>query len=259
MRMVSYVVPFLLAVLLTPQAQSAQASSSQVPGDDITVASMEIPYAYTETGDGVYNRVFRKLTEGYKGTVNVSFVPSARFNRLVTNREVDCDFIGTEKLGRWEADGIKADELEFIGPIRELYVTVYVPRGHPIPETIDDLKTMRIASDVNLLHTVHKYGIKEAFALQSQVQMLNLLSIARIEALIGYDFDLDMLAPRLGVSDKIIKTDVKLDKLVDGIVCFKNARTAAFRSHLRARLIEITENGWLDAEFDRFFASQKPQ
>ncbi len=227
--------------------------------DDITVASMEIPYAYTETGDGVYNTVFKKLTEGYKGDVTVSFMPSARFNRLVTNREVDCDFIGTEKIERWEKDGISADELEFIGPIRELFVTVYVPAGGKVPHTIEDLKTMRLASDVNLVHTVRRYGLKESFALQSQVQMLNFLSIARIEALVGYDFDLDTLAPRLGVTDKIVKTDIKLDKLVDGVVCFKNEKTAPFRAHLRNKLKEITESGWLDAEFEKFFASQSQQ
>ena len=237
----------------------ASIADAQPTDGDITVASMEIPYAYTETGDGVYNTVLKKLTEGYKGEVNVSFMPSARFNRLMINREVDCDFIGTEKTDRWEKDGISADDLEFIGPIRELFVTVYVPAGGKVPKDIEELKTMRLASDVNLVRTIHRYGIKEAFALQSQVQMLNLLSIARIEALVGYDFDLDTLAPRLGVVDKIKKTDIRLDKLVDGIVCFKNEKTAPFRAHLRKRLKEVTENGWLDAEFEKFFARQGKQ
>ncbi len=227
--------------------------------DPITVASMEIPYAYEENGEGVYHTVLAKLTEGYEGQINVNFVPSARFNRLITNRAVDCDYIGTDKTDRWVNDGIKADELEFIGPIRTLYVSVYVPAGKPIPKDIADLNNFNLASDVNLLQTIHKLGIKEKFSLQSQTQMLNLLSIGRINALIGYDFDLDLLAPKLGVQDKIVKTSLKLDKLVDGIVCFKTERTAKLRKHMREKLDEITKSGWLDAEFDKFLNPTKNQ
>ena len=96
----------------------------------------------------------------------------------MTNRDLDCNYIATETLDAWEKNGISADELEFIGPIRELFVTVYVPAGSPVPSSIEELRQLRLASDVNLLRVIHKYGIKEDFSLQSQVQMLNLLSIA---------------------------------------------------------------------------------
>ncbi len=227
---------------------------------NIHIMSMEIPLAFENNGQGVYHTILKALIEGYSGKIDVTFIPSlARFSRMMINREMDCNYISTENLTHWQQNGIQAHELEFIGPIRELYVTAYVPSGGFVPTSIDELKTMRLASDINLLTVIHKHGLKETFALQSQIQMLNLLSISRIDALIGYDFDLDMLAPRLGIADKIVKTDIKLNKLVDGIVCFKNQKTAAFRAHLKKRINHITKNGWLDAEFDKFLSVQKTQ
>ncbi|MCK0068183.1 transporter substrate-binding domain-containing protein [Kordiimonas laminariae] len=234
--------------------------SGETSADDtsatINIASLEIPYAYEENGVGVYHKVLEELTKGYDGNYNITFYPSARLTRLMINRDLDCNYISTGALDAWENNGITADELAFVGPIRELFVTVYVPASSPVPMSIEELRNLRLASDVNLLRVIRKYGLKEDFSLQSQVQMLNLLSIGRIEALVGFDFDLDTLAPRLGVSDKITKTDIKLDKLVDGIICFKNEKTAPFLAHLQSRLKEITESGWLDAEFDKFFKSQ---
>ena len=88
----------------------------------INIASLEIPYAYEEDGRGVYHSVFKELTKGYDGEYGITFYPSARLTRLMTNRDLDCNYIATETLDAWEKNGISADELEFIGPIRELFV-----------------------------------------------------------------------------------------------------------------------------------------
>lgn len=224
-------------------AQNVKAGEPDQPS--IKVASMEIPYAYTQDGTGVYNTILDKLTEGYTGAIETSFYPSARFTRTMASRAVDCDYIGTDQINRWEAHGIAATELEFIGPVNTLYVVVYLPKDAPDVSTIDEVKKLNIASDVNLLDLIHEKGIKEVFALQSQIQMLNLLATERIGGLIGYDFDLDFLSKKLGFADKMKKASIRLHAINDGIVCFKTERTAIFRAHLRQKLSKIKKDGWL--------------
>ena len=222
---------------------------AQEPDPDIAVASMEIPKAYMPSGDGVYNRVFNRMIEGYEGDVDVSFYPSARYNRIMTNRQADCDYIATDRLDRWADEGIAASELEFIGPVNQLEVVIYVPTHAPDIETIDQLSGLNLVSDVNLLDTIHALGIEETFALQSQTQMLNLLSVNRIDAMIGYDFDLDLLSREMGLSEKVKKSTLRLGTLRDGIVCFKTERTKAFRAHLQKQFETLKQAGWFEEIF----------
>ena len=222
---------------------------AQEKNPDIAVASMEIPKAYTPSGEGVYNLVFNKMIEGYEGDVDVSFYPSARYNRVMISRQADCDYIATDKLDRWADKGIAPAELEFIGPVNQLEVVIYVPMHAADIQSVDQLKGLNLASDVNLLNTIHALGIQETFALQSQTQMLNLLGVNRIDALIGYDFDLDLLAREMGLTEKVKKSTLRLATLSDGIVCFKTARTEAFRSHLRERFEALDKAGWFENAF----------
>ncbi len=219
---------------------------------DMKVASMEIPYAYQENGSGVYNRVFNRLIEGYSGTVHTVFYPSARYNKVMIGRATDCDYIATDALDRWQHHGISPSELEFIGPINTLSVVVYIPADATDVTTISDIKKLSIASDVNLLQTVHRHGIEEVFALEDQRQMLRLVAIKRIQGLIGYDFDLDFLSQHMGLRKKLKKASVILDTVDDGIVCFKNKDTAAFRKHLRSKLEEVSGSGWLEEIFSSY-------
>ncbi|MEX0297949.1 MAG: hypothetical protein AB3N28_02685 [Kordiimonas sp.] len=212
---------------------------------NMEIASMEIPFAYERNGTGVYNKIFDKLTEGYTGELNVSFYPSARYDRVMISRSADCDYIATDHLGRWEEHGVKAEEFEFIGPVNTLYVVLYIPHDAPDITTIEEVKKLVLASDINLVDLIHDLGIQEKFALQSQPQMLNLLAIRRITGLIGYDFDLDFLSKKLGVSGLMKKATIRLDSLNDGIVCFKNEKTAPFRNLLKSNFKKIQSSGWL--------------
>lgn len=219
---------------------------------DIKVASMEIPYVYQEKGSGVYNHVLNRLIDGYGGTVQTIFYPSARYNKVMIGRAADCDYIATDALDRWQEHGVKPSELEFIGPINTLSVVVYIPADAADVTTVAEIQKLSIASDVNLLQTIHQHGIQEVFALQDQRQMLKLVAIKRIQGLIGYDFDLNFLSHHMGLRKKLKKASVILDTVDDGIVCFKNENTAAFRTHLRSRLDEISDSGWLDELFSRY-------
>lgn len=237
----------LVFLSLSISATKATANQSDTPkSPDLKIASMEIPHAYEPDGSGVYNEIFEKLTEGYTGALKVSFYPSARYNRVMTAREADCDYIATDHLDRWKDQGVPSSDLEFIGPVNSLFVVVYIPTDAPDVTTVEQLKALTLASDVNLLNVVHDLGIKEKFALQSQTQMLNLLAVGRISGLIGYDFDLDFLSKKLGLSDKMKKASIRLSQLNDGVVCFKTERTAAFRAHLREKLTQIQSSGWLE-------------
>lgn len=246
--LIRFYIVFLISVSFSTAVQPAEmlaSESKDTAHPNLEIASMEIPHAYEPDGSGVYNEIFKKLTEGYGGDLNISFYPSARYNRVMTSRSADCDYIATDHLGRWENQGITAQELEFIGPVNTLFVVLYIPAGAPDVTTIDEIKSLTLASDVNLLNVIHNLGIKEKFALQSQTQMLNLLAIGRISGLVGYDFDLDFLSQKMGVADKMKKATIRLSKLNDGIVCFKTQRTAPFRAHLWKNLENIKASGWL--------------
>lgn len=222
---------------------------SQETSPAISIVSMEIPKAYTPDGDGVYNRVFNELVKGYDGEIDIGFYPSARYNRIMSTRGGDCDYIATDNTARWQSSGVLPDELEFIGPINQLHVVAYIPIDAEDVRSPDDLKGLSLASDVNLLDTIHSLGIKETFALQSQPQMLSLLAVNRIEAMIGYDFDLDFLSREMDLTDKVKKASVRLSTVSDGLVCFKTERTEQFRAHVRERFKVLSDSGWLADAF----------
>lgn len=243
-------VPFLqLVYSLIFASLIAGSAVSQETSPTISIVSMEIPKAYTPNGDGVYNRVFDELVKGYDGNIDIGFYPSARFNRIMSTRGGDCDYIATDNTSRWQSSGISPDELEFIGPINQLHVVAYIPIDAKDVRSPDDLKGLSLASDVNLLDTIHGLGIKETFALQSQPQMLSLLAVNRIEAMIGYDFDLDFLSREMGLTDKVKKASLRLSTVSDGLVCFKTERTEQFRAHVRERFEVLSESGWLAEAF----------
>lgn len=219
---------------------------------DISIASMEIPMAYEKNGSGVYNRVFDELIKDYTGAVKTSFYPAARFDRLMATRGADCAFVATESLDLWVDHGIQPEEFEFIGPVHTLNVVVYIPIDADDITEVDQIKNLNLASDVNLVSTIRSLGIKENLALQSQIQMLNLLAVGRINGLIGYDFDLDLLSKQLGLRDRIKKASISLDKLTDGFLCFKTDKTKIFRQHLRQRLTQLKSSGWLKQAFDGY-------
>ncbi len=247
--LIRFYIVFLVSLSFSAAALPAgtlDSESEDAMHPALKIASMEIPHAYEPNGKGVYNEIFAKLTEGYKGDLNVSFYPSARYNRVMTSRGADCDYIATDHLDRWKDHGITSNDLEFIGPVNTLFVILYIPVDAPDVTTIEQIKALTLASDINLLNVIHDHGIKEKFALQSQTQMLNLLAIGRISGLIGYDFDLDFLSKKMGVADKMKKATIRLSQLNDGIVCFKTERTAAFRAHLWKSLNNIKTSGWLE-------------
>lgn len=212
----------------------------------IIVGSMTIPFAYEKGGTGVYNQIFDQMIAGYQGVIDVTFYPSNRLSRAIEHRQIDCMYIAADTIAAERPEGSPYRDLEFIGPVNTISVVVYLQQSTPDVARIEQLDQMQIASDVNLVPFINELGIKEAFNLQSQLQMIEMLVAGRVDALIGYDFDLDFLTRKQGVKDKLKKASIRLNTLDDGIACFKNEKTAAFRTHLRNQLRVITDSGWLD-------------
>ncbi len=163
----------------------------------IEIASMTIPFAYEQNGEGVYNDVFNKLVEGYDGAINVTFLPAARLNRAMELRTTDCIYIAANTdVGRSYEE---PDEREyiFIGPVNTIAVVAYTAADAPDITKASQLNELVIASDVNLVRFINSIGIEEDHKLQSQTQMIKMLAAGRVGALIGYDFDLDFLTKKL--------------------------------------------------------------
>lgn len=220
-------------------------------GDDtaaagISVASMSIPFAYEPDGTGVYNHIYDKLLEGYEGPVQVTFLPSARLSRALRLRQTDCIYIATETLPDQGAEDSVYRDLEFIGPVNTVSVVVYTSAEAPDITEPGQLSELSVASDVNLVSFINSLGIQEDFSLQSQLQMIEMLVAGRVDALVGYDFDLDFLSAKQGVRQQLRKATIRLDTVGDGFACFKNEKTTSFRKHLRGRLKLLSDTGWLD-------------
>ncbi|MBO6506123.1 MAG: ABC transporter substrate-binding protein [Kordiimonadaceae bacterium] len=242
--------PFKLLILFATTCWSIAATADDKPiasnHIDVSVGSMSIPFAYEQNGTGVYNQIFDKLVEGYEGTVDVTFFPSNRLSRAVEGRQIDCLYIATESVANNGGANSPYRELEFIGPVNLVSVVVYLPANADDVNEITDLQGLKIASDVNLVPLINRLGIQEDFDLQSQIQMIELLVAGRVDALIGYDFDLDFLTRKQGVRDQLKKASIKLLTIGDGIACFSNERLKPFRDHMKARLKHMTDSGWLD-------------
>lgn len=225
---------------------SAHAATGTDHVRDIRIGSMSIPFAYEQNGSGVYNQILDKLVEGYEGKMDVTFFPSNRLTRAIETRQIDCLYISTESVANRGNPDSPYRELEFIGPVNTVSVVVYLPADAADITDISQLEGKKIASDVNLVALINSMGIQDDFHLQSQLQMIEMLVAGRVDALIGYDFDLDFLTKRQGVRSALKKASIRLQTIGDGIACFKNDKIKPFRNHLKGRLKTLTNSGWLD-------------
>lgn len=227
---------------------AARASNEEATTNhsDISIGSMSIPFAYEQNGDGVYNQIFNRLVEGYQGQIDITFYPSNRLSRAIEARQIDCLYIATESVANNGGANSPYRELEFIGPVNLVSVVVYLPTDAADVSEVSQLEGLKIASDVNLVPFINGLGIEEDFDLQSQIQMIEMLVAGRVDALIGYDFDLDFLTRKQGVRDQLKKASIKLLTIGDGIACFSNEKIKPFRDHMKARLKDMTDSGWLD-------------
>ncbi len=211
----------------------------------IDIASMTIPFAYEENGGGVYNDIFDKLVEGYNGPIKVTFLPAARLYRSRQRREVDCIYITVDRENESDIE----NNYIYIGPINTVSVIVYTMADAPDITEPTQLNDLVVASDVNLVQFINSLGIQEDLKLQSQTQMIKMLAAGRVDALIGYDFDLDFLTKKMGVRNKLRKATIHLDEVDDGISCLQNEKTAAFVNHVTKRIKLLSDNGWFDEVF----------
>lgn len=232
-------------LVLSSYGLHAQAEKTEPPAD-VSIGSMSIPFAYEKNGDGVYNQILDQLTAGYPGNVEATFFPANRLDRAIEGRQVDCTYITTADIGKNANEDSAYREMKFVGPVNIVSVVIYVQSSANNITDLRQLEGLRIASDVNLVPLANGLGIKEDFALQSQLQMIEMLVADRVDALIGYDFDLDFLTRKQGVRDRLKKSPIKLMTIGDGIACFDNDKNAAFLDHLERRFKELNDSGWLD-------------
>jgi len=225
------------------------ASNAQGSEEAITIASMTIPFAYDESGEGVYNDVLNQLVKGYEGPFKVTFLPAARLDRAMKMQQTDCIYISADTdMERGENNEGYA-KYRFIGPINTISIVVYTRADDPDISETEQLDNMVVASDVNLVRFINALGIQEDHKLQSQIQMIKMLAAGRADALIGYDFDLDFLTKKLNLQDQLKKASIRLDEVDDGISCLRNEKTERFFTHVTKRLKILQDNGWLDEAF----------
>lgn len=253
MKSLTNIKRFYVSLLAVATLSSAilfnSASNAQQEADAISIASMTIPFAYDENGDGVYNDVFDQLVEGYEGPVKVTFLPAARLDRAMKLKQTDCIYISADTDRDRGDNNTGYGDYKFIGPVNTISVVVYTKASAPDISETKQLDDLIVASDVNLVRFINALGIQEDHKLQSQIQMIKMLAAGRADALIGYDFDLDFLTKKLGIRDQLKKASIRLDKVNDGISCLRNEKTERFFTHVTRRLKTLQDNGWLDEAF----------
>ena len=224
----------------------AQGTNAPPP---IDIASMSIPFAYEENGDGVYNDIFDKLLEGYSGPTKITFLPAARLDRAMKQRSTDCIYISADTDRNRGDEGSGYADYKFIGPINTISIVAYTMADAKDITEPSQFKGLVVASDVNLVRFINSIGIQEDLKLQSQTQMIKMLAAGRVDALIGYDFDLDFLTKKMNVRNKLRKATIHLDEVDDGISCLQNEKTAAFVNHVTKRMKLLRDRGWFDEVF----------
>ncbi len=234
-----------LAVLMSAFGAYAfgQQGSGAADAPTMRIVSLEIPYTYQPGGSGPYNQVFDRLVDGYAGDVVVDFLPSGRARRTFLEPDRHCLFVSTDSFMDPDAPG---STVEFIGPVLTLSVTAYVRADGPPLSAPADLRTTPFAIDVNLRRIAREHGLEPLFSIQDQVQMVELLTQGRVEALVGFDYDLELISNRLNVRDKVRPTALVFETTSDGITCKTTPETAAFRALLRKNLDVISSSGWLE-------------
>ena len=217
----------------------------------IHIVSQELPKAYWPDGDGDYNRVFDRLVADYAGEVNTLFLPSERLIRHFVHKAADCVYIATDNMDAYAHHGITRDMVDFIGPVNQIMVTAFVRQDAPDIARPQDLADLSFAIDVNLREVVKPYGLTPALSLQSQVQMIDLLQMGRIDALVGFDYDLMLLSRELDLIGQVKPTSINLMAMKDGMICHRNSQTAAFVAHTRKNLETARKKGFLTDIFGK--------
>jgi ABC-type amino acid transport substrate-binding protein len=233
------------AILLAPptplQAQD-QTTDKSGKYPTIKIGSQEIPKGYWEGGNGDYNKILDYLLEGYPGKVEVTFLPSTRLTKFFEEGDLDCTYVSTDSL---------REGAEFIGPVNTISVTAYTRNELPDITKPEELKNIPFAIDVNLVGVAERNKLEPAMSLQSQEQMVDLLVKGRIDALVGYDYDLDLLTKEMKHTDKLKKTSIVFYELKDGMSCHATDRTKLFRDTVKQNISEAHAEGFFKAIFDR--------
>lgn len=212
----------------------------------ISIAGQKIPALYVPDGTGVYNKALDLLLEGFDGAVDVKFLPSQRVIKSFRDQTHDCTFVATDTANDFIQKGKDSGRIDFIGPVNTIAIAAYTRKGLPNIEKAADLEGRLFASDVNVTDRLAKeHGLTPFIAVQDQEKMLTLLYRGRVEALIGFDYDTDILIKKLGYKNDIYKTSFVLMEFRDGFMCHVNDSTQDFLAHLRAKLETLTANNTL--------------
>lgn len=239
----------LITSIITPiysgtvDAQNLSEADLKSTYPTIKIVSQEIPKAYWKDGSGDYNQILNYLIHGYPGDIEISFLPSSRAMKTFDTKNADCSFV--------DLAGNHQEATEFLGPTNTITVTAYTRAELPDIRSPADMRNIDFAIDVNLRETANEHNLKATMSLQSQEQMIDLLVKGRIDAMIGFDYDLDLLVKELNYEDKLKKASVIFSEEQDGMLCHANPKTKLFRDIVRKNLQKAIETGFLDKVFDQ--------
>jgi hypothetical protein len=235
---------FALIILMNCKATHGQNFNKPTPEIQyplIKIGSQEIPKAYWENGNGDYNKVLDYLIAGYPGKVEVTFLPSSRLNRFFNEGIVDCLYVSVKK---------NRTDVEFLGPTNKVTITAYVRNDHADIQTPQDLSDIPFAIDFNLKTFAENHSLSPSLSLQSQIQMIDLLAKGRIDALVGYDYDLDLLVKEMDYANQLKRASIKFAEFEDGMTCHKTEKSKTFREMVRTNIIKAQKTGFLKKIFD---------
>ncbi len=207
----------------------------------IKIGSQEIPKAYWENGNGDYNKILDYLIAGYPGKVEVTFLPSSRLTRFLNEGAIDCSYISVKN---------NRTDIEFLGPTNKISITAYVRNDHPDIRNPKDLSGVPFAIDVNLKPFAEKLSLSPSMSLQSQTQMIDLLAKGRIDALVGYDYDLDLLVKEMNYANQLRRASITFAGFEDGMACHKTEKTKKFRELIKANIVKAQKTGFFKKIFD---------
>lgn len=219
----------------------------------VTIVGTLIPGVLDDAEPGPYNEIYRIITEGFPGEIEFSLVPIRRAQRSFYNRQAMCTFVGSNAVQFLTARGIDINDVIFSTAIKHINVRVYTMPSVPIVNSSDQLAGKVVALDIaagglDVFKEMFLPDDSIVISTNSVEQAFALLAQGRVDAVIAFDFDVDMLKKQLpGISEVVHAPGYAIAANDDLLSCWRTPETEALIEYVNIKLAGIREDGRLQA------------
>lgn len=219
----------------------------------ISVSGTAISGLFNSKETGLYNHVYRLVTEGYKKPISLQIEPIRRATRTFIDKKSECLFIGSDGPDDYLDAGISNEQLIVSQGIYPIRIHIYGPKStSPFGSSIT-LKNKVIAVDmgvgtIDFISQLMGLAPQNVLTAQTLEQGFKMLDLGRISGLVAIDIDVVSLQKKddqyLGY---VVDKSFIIHESYDVFVCHRNERTISFIDHINSKLTQLKKTGILES------------